>query len=131
MRLASLLDISRKWMKQWGHGYRDSPKKRMFCGDKWSNEVWRRRFWLKFGWWNEKSFYAHGIGYRKPIMSNLYQFHPVVHYKVKNESKFLFWHNVWCRDQHLKFGFLGPFRMLPLTEATVQEVMTWSGNQNQ
>ena len=47
-----------------------------------------------------------------------------VQYRVKNGSKILFWHDVWCSDQTLKFQFPNLFRMTRLKETTVHEVVS-------
>jgi len=52
----------------------------------------------------------------------------LVHYRVKNGSKILVWHDVWCGDQLLKFQFLDLFRMVRLKEVTAHEVVSWNSN---
>ena len=62
-------------------------------------------------------------------MSDVDHFRSLVHYRVKNGSRILFWHDVWSGDQPLKCQSPDLSRMIPLKEATVHEVVCWNGNQ--
>ena len=63
-------------------------------------------------------------------MSGLDQLSSLVHFKVKNGLKILFWHDLCCGDQPRKIQFRSLFRMTRLKEATLHQVVTWNGGQN-
>jgi len=65
----------------------------------------------KLGWWSKKSSNPHGVGCWKSITSELDLFKSLVHFKVGNGSRVLFWHDVWCGEQPLKDHFPDLFRM--------------------
>ena len=52
------------------------------------------------------------------VVGNLFQL-----FEVKDGSRVLFWHGVWCGDCTLKSQFLGLFRMAHFKDATIQEVV--------
>ena len=70
--------------------------------------MWRNVIETKYGvenssCWSKKSSYAHGVGCSKFIMSDVDHFCFLVYCRVKNGSRVLFWHDMWCGDQPLKF----------------------------
>ena len=50
-----------------------------------------------------------------------------MHFEVKDSSRVLFWHDVWCVDCPLKNLFPDLFRMTRLKYATVKAV-SWNGD---
>jgi len=52
----------------------------------------------ELGWWSKKSSYPHGVGCRKSIFAGLERFKSLVHFEVKDDSRVLFWHDVWFGD---------------------------------
>ena len=86
--------------------------------------LWRKVIASKYGvdnsgWWSMKSSNAHGFGCWKSILVRLELFKTLVHFKVKNGSKVLFWEDVWCGDSSLKTQFPDLFRMARFRDATV------------
>jgi len=57
----------------------------------------------QFRVWSNKSSYAHGVGCWKYILAHLELFKTLVHFKVRNSSRVLLWHDVWCGDHRLNF----------------------------
>ena len=58
--------------------------------------LWRKVIASKYGvdnsgWWSKKSPNAYGAGCLKSILVGLELFKTLVHFKVKNDSKILFW----------------------------------------
>ena len=51
-----------------------------------------------------------------------------MHSEVKDESRVLFWHDVWCGCRLLKTQFPSLFRMARHKNATVLDVVSWNGN---
>ena len=91
--------------------------------------MWRTKYGVdNSGWWSKKSSYAHGVGCWKSIISDVDHLRSLVHYRVKNGLRILFWHDVCCGDQPLKFQLQDLFRMARLKEATVHEVVSWNDN---
>ena len=48
----------------------------------------------ELGWRSNKSSYFHGVGCWKSIIAE--HFKSLVHFEVKNDSRVLFWDDVWC-----------------------------------
>jgi len=79
-------------------------------------------------WWTKKSSYSHGVGFWKSILPGFERFKSLVHFEVKDSSRVLIWHDVWCGDRPLKTQFPNLFRMTHLKNATVHEVVSWNGD---
>ena len=62
----------------------------------------------------------------KSILANLDRFKSLVYFEVKDDSRLLFWHDVWCGDRPLKTQFPSLFRMTHLKNAMVDEVVSWN-----
>ena len=77
------------------------------------------------GWWSKKSSYPHGVSCWKSILRGLEHFKSLVHFEVKDGSRVLFWHDVWCGDRLLKTLFPDLFRMARLKCAMAQAVAPW------
>jgi len=71
---------------------------------------------------------SHGAGFWKSILAGLERFKSLVHFDVKDGSRVLFWHDVWCGDRSLKTQFPSPFRMARHKNATVHDVIFWNGD---
>jgi len=56
-------------------------------------------------------------------------FKTLVNFKVKNGSKVLFWQDVWCGVSFLKTQFPDLFRLARFNDATVQQMLSWNGEQ--
>jgi len=52
----------------------------------------------------------------------------VVHFEMKDGTRVLFWHDVWCGYCPLKIQFPGLFRMARFKCATIQEVVSRNGD---
>ena len=53
----------------------------------------------RFGWWNKRSSFAHGVGCWKSILSSLEVFKSFVHFEVRNRVRVFFCNDTWCGDQ--------------------------------
>jgi len=51
-----------------------------------------------------------------------------VHFEVKDDSRVLFWYDVWCGDRSLKTQVPSLFRMARLKNATVHDAISWNGD---
>ena len=63
----------------------------------------------ELGWWSKKSSYPHDVGCWKSILAGLKRSKSLVHFEVKDGSRVLFWHDVWCADRPLKTFFFPIF----------------------
>jgi len=77
-----------------------------------------------------------GGGVRKLLMlkavgnpSSQKLFKTLVHFKVRNGSRVLFWQDVWCGDNSLKTQFPDLFRMARSKDAMVHQMLSWNGEQ--
>ena len=68
------------------------------------------------------------IWFWKSILAGLERFKSLVHFEVKDGSRVLFWHDVWCGDRSLKTQFTSLFRMARHKNATVHDVISWNGD---
>ena len=68
----------------------------------WENAIKAKYGINKLGWWSKKSSYSHGVGCWKSILVVLEHFKSLVHFRVKDGSRVLFWYDVWCGDRPLK-----------------------------
>jgi len=46
----------------------------------------------------EDEFLSRGVGFWKSILAGLEHFKSLAHFEVKDGSRLLFWHDVWCGD---------------------------------
>ena len=95
--------------------------------------MWRNVIKAKYGsdelgWWSKMSSSSHGVGFWKSILGGLERFKSLVHFEVKDGSRVLFWHDVWCGDRSLKTQFPGLFRLARHKNATVHDVISWNGD---
>ena len=51
-----------------------------------------------------------------------------MHFEVKDGSRVLFWHDVWCGDRSLKTQFPNLFRMARHKNAMVHDMIFWNGD---
>ena len=70
------------------------------------NAMWKNVIKAKYGiddlgWWSKMSSFSHGVGFWKSISASLERFKSLVHFEVKDGSRVLFWHDVWCGDRSL------------------------------
>ena len=94
----------------------------------WKNVIKAKYGIDELGWWSKKSLYPHGVGCWKSILAGVERFKSLVHFEVKDGSRVLFCHDVWCGDRLLKTLFPDLFRMARLKYATVKEVVSWNGD---
>jgi len=98
------------------------------------NTLWKNVVELKygvngFGWWSKKSKHPHGVGCWKSIISGLDRFKSVVNFEVNNGARVYFWHDVWCEDRSFEDQFSDLFRMARCKDASMQQVVSWNGDQ--
>ena len=60
----------------------------------------------RFGWWSMRSFFAHGVGCWKSILSSLEVFKLFVRFEIRNGARVFFWHDSGVEINHLKFNSL-------------------------
>uniref|UniRef100_A0A7C9AA13 Reverse transcriptase domain-containing protein n=1 Tax=Opuntia streptacantha TaxID=393608 RepID=A0A7C9AA13_OPUST len=94
------------------------------------NAMWKNVIKAKYGtddlgWWSKMSSFSHGVGFWKSISACLERFKSLVHFEVKDGSRVLFWHDIWCGDHSLKTLFPSLFRMARHKNATVLDVVSW------
>jgi len=80
----------------------------------------------KFEWWSKKSPHLNGVGCWKSISSGLGHFKSLVNFELKNESRVLFWYDVWFRDLPFKDQFLDLFRMTRFKDTTLHRSVEYS-----
>ena len=94
----------------------------------WKNVIKAKYGIDDLGWWSKMSFFSRGVGFWKSISAGLERFKSLVHFEVKDGSRVLFWHDVWCGDRSLKTQFPSLFRMARHKNATVLDVVFWNGD---
>jgi len=75
-----------------------------------------------YGSQTKKSFYSHKVSCWKSILVVFEHFKSLVYFEVKEGSRVLFWHDVWCGDCPLKTQFSNLFRITHFKNATIQVV---------
>ena len=63
--------------------------------------MWRNVIKVKYGiddlgWLTKQNSYSHEVSCWKSILIALERFKSLVHFEVKDGSRVLFWHGVWC-----------------------------------
>jgi len=88
------------------------------------------KLWHWQAWMVEKSPHTHGVGCWKSIISCLNPFKSLVNFEVNNGFRILFWYDACCGDCPFKDQFSDLFRMARFKDVTMQQVVSWNGDQN-
>jgi hypothetical protein len=77
------------------------------------------------GWCSKEVSGPHGMGLWKHIRRGWDSFAKGVRFKEGEESKVLFWHDIWCSDQPLTQAFLSLFSISRYKDIWVKDNFTW------